>query len=384
MELWKHPMNRLLCAEPLEGRWLLSIAAPSVNGVAREADVVEVVEDPEIDDEEEDDSEIDPSQLPAAVLAAMNNRFPGATIDEAELEEEDGDVEYGITATVGGKTVDVSFASNGTILEVEESVDASDVPQELRDWIEANFPGATIDEAALLTTAPKPTYELTFLTTGQQAMETTLALTPDTADVSNDAARTVAFSDAAVPAAPIEVEPAASRTAPSEASEAAAAVATAQDAEDDDDDAAAARRRDASEAFPAWVDAGQARVAEALASLAIGTGAAVWLPELADALSDAFPLNTAAVEQHLQQILAQIDAMTTEALADTTPAGAAMRLAIVVSLLAGVQLILLDRRLRKGGPVLVFRAASSSSWSWMLGPTIRVEARRRRRNVFRQ
>ena len=92
--LSNRPLNRLLCAERLEGRWLLSGSRaiedhrspphahqPTFSRSARSSRTRQT----------RTKVEIDASDLPASVLAAFNEQFPGAEIDEAEVEDEDGE-----------------------------------------------------------------------------------------------------------------------------------------------------------------------------------------------------------------------------------------------------------------------------------------------------
>src|SRR5687768_6042464 len=107
MDLSHTPLNRLLCAEPLEGRWLLSgtAAATAAAPADTTAPVVDVLELEQEEDEGDDgDSEIAASQLPPAVLDVFRSRFPGAHITEAEVEDEDEGIQYGVTAEHAGRT----------------------------------------------------------------------------------------------------------------------------------------------------------------------------------------------------------------------------------------------------------------------------------------
>src|SRR5687768_7117992 len=83
MEFWNNPRNRLLCAEPLEHRRLLSGAAP--------ADAAE-------GDEDSGDREIETSDLPRQVIDALQVRFPDVELLEAELTDDDGDALYEVGA----------------------------------------------------------------------------------------------------------------------------------------------------------------------------------------------------------------------------------------------------------------------------------------------
>src|SRR5687767_7944381 len=132
MNLGNKPANRLLCAELLERRWLLSAGgAAGANADAALAAIggrVQLIEREQEIEEEEEEVEIEPSALPAKILAAFNERFPGAEILEAEVEEEDG-TEYGVNALFNGQTLDVTLASDGTILETEIMVSSDALPK---------------------------------------------------------------------------------------------------------------------------------------------------------------------------------------------------------------------------------------------------------------
>src|SRR5687768_3034578 len=139
MDLSNKPLTRVLCAEPLEGRWLLSGSANSSEVAAAPAPGVTIEEEFEQDEEEEEgETEILESDLPAPVLAAFQAAFSSATISTVEREEEDGEVEYGITATKdNGRTIDVTLTPDGEILETETFFKdpATELPQSVSDKV---------------------------------------------------------------------------------------------------------------------------------------------------------------------------------------------------------------------------------------------------------
>ena len=82
IELWNSPRGRLLCAESLERRWLLS----------------------------GDEVEIDTADLPEAAVDAFQTRFPGAQIIEAEIADSTSDGRtYDITGELNGREVELVF-----------------------------------------------------------------------------------------------------------------------------------------------------------------------------------------------------------------------------------------------------------------------------------
>lgn len=59
------------------------------------------------------------TDLPEAVRATLEKEAPGATIEEIEMEEEDGKVVYEIEVEIDGKEIELEIAADGTLLEKE-------------------------------------------------------------------------------------------------------------------------------------------------------------------------------------------------------------------------------------------------------------------------
>src|SRR4029450_8141724 len=57
-----------------------------------------------------DERPMNPSALPASVRAALNARFPGASLSEAESGTEDGSPFFGVNVALNGGSVEVKFA----------------------------------------------------------------------------------------------------------------------------------------------------------------------------------------------------------------------------------------------------------------------------------
>jgi hypothetical protein len=129
-----------------------------------------------------------------------------------------------------------------------------------------------------------------------------------------------------------------------------------------------------SEAGRSIWNSGAASVAKALGEFApgiagaavAGAGTIVWLPELAGARSDALPIDVAAVEFGLREVAHGIDSLTQQVLSGTSAGSGVLRVSAVAAFVAGTQLLLIDRKKPKGGPLLVFNT-TRSSWSWLLG-----------------
>src|SRR5688572_4562103 len=75
---------------------------------------------------DEDEEEVAVKDLPAKVVDAIEAKFPGAKITEAEKETEDGDTVYEVEINFGDEELEVEVSEDGKILEVEEEEDDDD------------------------------------------------------------------------------------------------------------------------------------------------------------------------------------------------------------------------------------------------------------------
>jgi uncharacterized membrane protein YkoI len=382
---------RLLCAEPLESRRLLSglasaspgvpsdiyeqpigaaVAAPAAStaSVTPRSHVVEVLEIESADDDEDDDDvEVSLAQLPREVLAALQTRFPGAKLVEAEFSVEDGDPEFEVAARFDDRLFDVALTPGGTIIEVEEVITSRELPQAVLDWVRQRFPGAEIDEAAIMRQDGVTSYEVVIAVEGGQEVEAVLLVqevqTPTAAsppgEDSADAAATQSLrlvSDVAELAAP-DAESAAPR-------EPSPRQTHAPRVNRETSPAAAAGQVDAvNTADPTGATASDETIelVGTLPILVLSEPPAGWLPEIAGVLGDVIVIDTAALEQALQEVVHQIDSLAAATVAIVGDAGAgraAFQFAAVVALIVGAHLLRLDTRIR----------TSALCWCFVLPP----------------
>ena len=122
-------------------------------------DGTELIFDPQgnflgIDDNGDDDfgdEDIEPGDLPANILEFIATYFPGATIEEAE-KENNGNYEIELSGDV-----ELIFDSEGNFLgraddddnedKDDDDIAISDLPQAILDYIATNYPDNTIIEA---------------------------------------------------------------------------------------------------------------------------------------------------------------------------------------------------------------------------------------------
>jgi hypothetical protein len=107
-------------------------------------------------------------------------------------------------------------------------------------------------------------------------------------------------------------------------------------------------------------------LATVLQALGTGANAAAWFPRVAGLVGDALPVDLAGVERGLRGILRELDSLVGGGERGAPAGGGYVRLAAVGALVAAVQLILLDARKSRWGPVLVFNPAGAG-WTWRRG-----------------
>ena len=74
------------------------------------------------------DKQLKKSELPAAVQKAADEQSRGATVRGYSSETENGQLEYEVAMTVNGRGRDVSFAPDGSVLEIEQEVVLDSLP----------------------------------------------------------------------------------------------------------------------------------------------------------------------------------------------------------------------------------------------------------------
>jgi Putative beta-lactamase-inhibitor-like, PepSY-like len=94
-----------------------------------------------------DEEKISAEKLPAAVKKAVKKKFPEARIRGASKEVEDDVTTYEVELKVEGRSVDMAFKADGTILEIEKEVPVSELPKAVRKKLAARYPGAKIERA---------------------------------------------------------------------------------------------------------------------------------------------------------------------------------------------------------------------------------------------
>ena len=84
--------------------------------------------------------------VPSAVKTAFIKSFPGVTVKK--WDKEDGNYEANFTND--GKNMSATFDEKGNWMETETDIKVSELPVAITDYVQANYKGATIKEAAII------------------------------------------------------------------------------------------------------------------------------------------------------------------------------------------------------------------------------------------
>jgi uncharacterized membrane protein YkoI len=89
---------------------------------------------------EDHERSITKKEMPKAVLAAFAEAYPQAKVKGYSKETENGSTEYEVESTDGKISRDVSYAEDGAVLAVEESMPYTDLPEAVRATITKEHP----------------------------------------------------------------------------------------------------------------------------------------------------------------------------------------------------------------------------------------------------
>jgi uncharacterized membrane protein YkoI len=108
----------------------------------------------------DDDNEyILESDLPQSIVDYINSNYPDAEIVYAELDYEDGQMEYEVKLDNG---MELKFDGNGNLVSSDDNhIAIADLPQAIIDYVEQNYPDRTIVKAELEYEDGQQMYEIT-------------------------------------------------------------------------------------------------------------------------------------------------------------------------------------------------------------------------------
>lgn len=112
-------------------------------------------------------------KTPPAIEKVFRAAYPTAVIKGTSKETEDGQTVYEVESVDKGRPRDLLYKADGTVIEIEEEIDAKDVPAAVTAAIKARYPKATLTKSEKLTKGQTIQYE--FQTKGIDVKEIVLA-----------------------------------------------------------------------------------------------------------------------------------------------------------------------------------------------------------------
>ncbi len=116
---------------------------------------------------------IQKSEVPSAVLAAFEKAFPTAVVKAYSSEMNKGKINFEIESVDGKNTRDCLYTADGKLIEMEESLQPSDLPEAISKAVSQKYPQGKIKKAERLTRGEFVGYEIAVVV-GNKTVEMTL------------------------------------------------------------------------------------------------------------------------------------------------------------------------------------------------------------------
>lgn len=125
---------------------------------------------------------VPPNRIPKAVMDALHARFPRARIAKSTRANEENEVVYDLEFTEDGRKCEADIRENGTYINYEKAISASDLPTAVRAAIGRRYPNATLNEVMEETEVSGKVerlsaYEVVLVTAGRKEVE--VRVSPD-------------------------------------------------------------------------------------------------------------------------------------------------------------------------------------------------------------
>lgn len=106
------------------------------------------------------EKKIELKDLPPAVQATVHEQAKDLTAYSLSVEDEDGKTSYELESKVKGFSRDVHIDASGVVVEIEEEIDPSRLPEAARRAVEGAAGGGTIRKVEALTKDGATEYEV--------------------------------------------------------------------------------------------------------------------------------------------------------------------------------------------------------------------------------
>jgi uncharacterized membrane protein YkoI len=110
-------------------------------------------------------------KLPKVVLDAVKAKFPGAELQSATKEDEDGTLVYEVALKHKGADIEVILSLEGKIQVIEKTITVKDLPAAVSKALAEKYPKATVKKTEELTKDDKLSYEIIIETADKKTLE---------------------------------------------------------------------------------------------------------------------------------------------------------------------------------------------------------------------
>ena len=113
-------------------------------------------------------------EMPKGILASFQKAYPKAKTVGFSKETDEGEVFYEIESTEGTIHRDVTYAADGSLLSVEETLPLDQLPEPVRSTISNEYPGAKVTRCEKVTKPSSTEFEVV-VSSGKQNYELVLS-----------------------------------------------------------------------------------------------------------------------------------------------------------------------------------------------------------------
>jgi uncharacterized membrane protein YkoI len=117
--------------------------------------------------------QIPKDKVPAPVVQAFAKSYPNAVVKAYSVENEHGKLLFEVESMDGASSRDVTYAADGTMVEMEEGMQPSDLPEAVAKAVALKYPKGRVVKAERLTRGQLVGYEIK-ISSGGKKVEMTL------------------------------------------------------------------------------------------------------------------------------------------------------------------------------------------------------------------
>ena len=100
---------------------------------------------------EDDERAISETEVPTVILEAFKEAYPRAIVREYRVELEDGREIHEFSFREDGRKMDIAYAGDGTVLELEQRITEAELPLSVRNELNDDFARYEIEEVEKIT-----------------------------------------------------------------------------------------------------------------------------------------------------------------------------------------------------------------------------------------